>query len=216
MIGYVFLDSDDIWSSNKLYECNKFIERGYNFICHDMDIIDEKNNQKFKINLLKKNISFSKLLNNGNIIFNSSVVVKKDLLFDVGLVNENKNFIAAEDYNLWLKITKKSNNIIFLNKKLGKYQIHQGGISNKNMFNCTFNAIKKEFKKKINYKDKKYLLSNLSLVSSKNYYNKNLFFTLKRLKFSFINGSLIIKLTSLKIFLKLIIKYPFSTIRFKK
>lgn len=210
-----FLDSDDIWSPSKLCECNIFIEQGYDFICHDMDIINEKNNQKFKVSFFKKDISFSKLLNNGNIIFNSSVVVKKDLLFDVGLLNENKSIIAAEDYNLWLKITKKSKNIIFINKKLGKYRIHKSSISNKNMYDCTFNAIK-EFKKEININDKKYLLSNLSLVSSKNFFNSNFFITFKRLKFSFINGPIIIKLASIKLLIILIINFSFSKIRLKK
>ena len=99
-----FLDSDDWWVKNKLKICHNIIKKknDIDLIYHDLNIVNNKtslfNLRKIKSRKLKKPIIID-LLINGNPISNSSVVVKKDLLKKIGLIDENKKLIAAEDYN---------------------------------------------------------------------------------------------------------------------
>ena len=49
---------------------------------------------------------------NGNVINNSSVVVRKEIMILIGGVNEEKEMIGCEDYNTWLKILFLSSKIL--------------------------------------------------------------------------------------------------------
>ena len=64
------------------------------------------------------------VIEDGNAIGNSSVLVRRDILIKVGGINENKNMVAAEDFNTWLKIAKVTDKFKYLNKKLGFYLVH--------------------------------------------------------------------------------------------
>ena len=61
------------------------------------------------------------LLVNGNVISNSSVIVRK-ILTKIGLIEENKHLYG--DYNTWLKISKFTDQFLYIPKKLGYYYIH--------------------------------------------------------------------------------------------
>jgi glycosyltransferase involved in cell wall biosynthesis len=75
-----FLDSDDWWAPIKLEESLKILEQGFDLVYHDLFVV-KKNNQKFFFNKSRsrklKPPIFNDLLNYGNSIFNSSVIVKK-------------------------------------------------------------------------------------------------------------------------------------------
>ena len=64
------------------------------------------------------------VIEDGNAIGNSSVLVRRNILIKVGGINENKNMVAAEDFNTWLKIAKVTDKFKYLNKKLGFYLVH--------------------------------------------------------------------------------------------
>ena len=53
------------------------------------------------------------LLENGNAISNSSVIVRKNTK-KVGLIDESKELVAAEDYNTWLKIADLTNQFLYM------------------------------------------------------------------------------------------------------
>ena len=119
------MDSDDYWESSKLEKCYKKILDGNDLIFHNLEISGHHNK------LIKKQILrgrklykpyFKDLIINGNPISNSSVMVKKKFLFDVDLINEEKKMNAAEDYNLWIKISKKTEKFCFIDETLGYYQ----------------------------------------------------------------------------------------------
>ena len=52
---------------------------------------------------------YSDLVNFGPAFATSSVTVKKDLFQKIDLFNEDVNYLAWEDYDAWLKISKISN-----------------------------------------------------------------------------------------------------------
>ena len=104
-----FLDSDDWWTSDKLKYCIENVNNKVDLIYHELEVTS--NSPAFfegKINKsrqLKRPVLIDLLLN-GNVISNSSVIVRKKVLIKIGLIEENKDLIAAEDYNTWLKISK--------------------------------------------------------------------------------------------------------------
>ena len=120
-----FFDSDDVWESNKLREVKKVIDnQNPALVYHRMRyLIQNTPGKLMKTRKLKSN-AFIDLLVNGNIIANSSVVVKKEILMNVGLINESKDLIGIEDFNTWLKILKTNVPLIYCKQELGKYRIH--------------------------------------------------------------------------------------------
>lgn len=73
------------------------------------------------------------LIKEGNAIGNSSVIVRKSILIKIGGISENKNLVAAEDFNTWLRIAKITNQFMYLKKKLGYYLIHDVSAQKKNL-----------------------------------------------------------------------------------
>jgi glycosyltransferase involved in cell wall biosynthesis len=150
-----FLDSDDLWSANKLQKCFDLINNKINYISliyHGMDII--KNNRSFGRLRTREllNPAFNNLLVKGNTIAFSSVVVKKDLLVKVNGFNCSENMINTSDYNTWLKIAHCGYEITYLPESLGSYRIHEGNLSNHDFFPQVMEAVK-EFLPLVSVKD---------------------------------------------------------------
>ena len=118
-----FLDSDDWWKPEKLDTVLKSMSNDCDLIFHNLKIV------KNKSFLFSKSIgsydssltAFENLLFQGNLIPNSSVIVKKIILQEVNLISEDVSKISWEDYDCWLKISKISNNFSYINKDLGFY-----------------------------------------------------------------------------------------------
>ena len=73
---------------------------------------------------------FDTLIKNGNKIANSSAVVKKAKLLDIGLISEKDEKFSWEDYDCWLRLASKQNKFYFINKVLGYCWHGDGRISN--------------------------------------------------------------------------------------
>tara|TARA_E500000178_G_C16961645_1_gene726330 strand:- start:519 stop:1421 length:903 start_codon:yes stop_codon:yes gene_type:complete len=136
-----FLDSDDWWTLDKLEICLKDINEETDFIYHDLEIIYDKTNSflKRRDNIgreLKKPILNDLLIggiNVGNAIGNSSVIVRKNILTRIGGINENKNLVASEDYNTWLRIAKITDKFKYFKKKLGYYLVHDNSVQKRDL-----------------------------------------------------------------------------------
>lgn len=198
-----FLDSDDSWEKNKLDICLKYIEKkNIDFIYHDLNI-NYQNKKKFfsetmKGYYLKKPI-IKDLLKKGNSTPTSSIVVKKELIIKVGLLDESKNIAMSEDYNLTLKIASITDRFKYINKKLGTYLIHKENSSKKN-YDASNNAKHsiKKFLKYLNNKEIKWIKINLFYLKAKYYYNNKKFnIANKFLKICLINGNIKVKFKSL-------------------
>ena len=141
-----FLDSDDWWVSTKLEESLKVLDQGFDLVYHDLYIV-KKNDQKYffkKVHSRKfKSPVFNDLLNYGNGIFNSSVVVRKDKLDAVGGLSEDPDFIASEDFDLWLRIAKVTDKFKWIPKTLGYYWMGGGNISSKHQSIRSFTALER-------------------------------------------------------------------------
>jgi len=124
-----FLDSDDIWYPEKLANCIEYIEKGFDLVCHGEYWVGANSNKRKIFYGPEKKASYRSLLFNGNCISTSATVVRKKALTNVGNFSESSDMVTAEDYELWLKLSKSGIKIGFINKILGEYRIHEGNNS---------------------------------------------------------------------------------------
>ena len=132
-----FLDSDDWWNRDKLLKSINKINEGFEFIYHNVFLHQKKIN-KSNCKQIKYPV-FDDLYCNGNPIVTSSVVVKKELLLNVDRMTENKSLIAAEDFDTWLKISKKTNKFFLIKECLGHYSV------SKDIFSSNIGTMKELF-----------------------------------------------------------------------
>jgi len=124
-----FLDSDDSWYPDKLNDCIDFLENGYDLVCHS-ELWVELDKTSRQVNYgPASNATFKNLLLRGNCLSPSAVVVKRECLEMVNYFDEDINLITAEDYDLWLRISKKNYKIGFIDKVLGEFVIHENSNS---------------------------------------------------------------------------------------
>lgn len=139
-----FVDSDDWWTSNKLQECVAHMTEETDLIYHNLEIVKEEKSfirlEQIKSWQLNKPALID-LLVNGNPIANSSVVVRKDVLVEIGGLNESAELIGVEDYYAWLKIAENNRCFVYLPMRLGYYYINKQGISNKDMSHPARNSV---------------------------------------------------------------------------
>ena len=126
-----FLDSDDWWYPKKLEICLSFLEE-YDIIYHDLHVFSNKGRSLLGHRKSRKisKIPFEDLVMNGNILSNSTVVVRKSIVDKVGFISEDKKLIAVEDYDFWLNLAKNKAKFFFTNKILNIYVIHEKNITN--------------------------------------------------------------------------------------
>lgn len=125
-----FLDSDDVWYSNKLQACISRIENGDDLVCHGEYWRYPNGRWKTVFYGPEGRASYSSLLLRGNCISTSAVVVRRKFVDMCGGFSENPQFITAEDYDLWLRIVKEGASIGFIREVLGLYRLHKNSSSN--------------------------------------------------------------------------------------
>ena len=127
-----FLDSDDWWSPIKLERSLQFLNSGADIVYHDLFIVKNEK-QKYFLKRAKtfqvREPAYENLIHCGNALTNSSVVVRKTLLEQVGGLSEKKELIAWEDYDCWLRIAKHTERFVRINETLGYYWAAGGNAS---------------------------------------------------------------------------------------
>lgn len=124
-----FLDSDDIWTKDKLKKQIEFMElNNYDFTYTNYSIIDE--------NGILKNISCSgprKIKKNGYRLYNwagcLTVIYNSENLGKIQIIDIKKR----NDYAIWLKISKKSE-CFLLNENLAMYRHRSNSLSRVSKF----------------------------------------------------------------------------------
>jgi glycosyltransferase involved in cell wall biosynthesis len=143
-----FLDSDDWWHENKLQLAFEYLENGADLVYSDFYKVKSlKEKEIVKVRELKENITID-LLKNGNAICNSSVVVRKSILDKVGFFNEGQEYIAWEDFDLWLRISKITSHFVHINQPLVYYWFGGGNLSTSERTILTAQAIRRTYIRK--------------------------------------------------------------------
>jgi teichuronic acid biosynthesis glycosyltransferase TuaG len=162
-----FLDSDDFWYEMKLIEVVKAIDSNPNadIFCHHMNAVDERN-------CVKKVIYcgpfgdgvYKKLLVWGNMLSTSGVIINRRFLTDNAIrFDERKDFVAIEDYDMWMNIAAKGGCFELINKTLGAYMMQSDSLSLNidRVFKNHENVLKHHIYKIQNFENNKNKLWNL-------------------------------------------------------
>lgn len=128
-----FLDSDDVWYTNKLEVCMKASEEhdSYDVITNFELMVDLRYGSKKILRHGPFQSDFYKiLLIDGNRLSPSATLVRRAFIEQHSILfNESKNYITVEDYDLWLKIALKGARFKFINHVCGEYLIHSANNS---------------------------------------------------------------------------------------
>ena len=173
-----FLDSDDWWLPNKLLKSVNQLDAGADIVYHDLwsiSSLDKKKKFRKKIPT-RKLISpvFQDLLNNSNALCTSSVVVKKNTLNIVGYFSEEPLLIAAEDYDLWLRLSRHTENFIRIPETLGFYWDGGDNTTSEDNTITTINYFRKIYSRELSNDDKEFLPAWMSYELGRAYFKKGL------------------------------------------
>ena len=121
-----FCDDDDLWMPNKLEKQIAELERddGAGLVCSNEIAFDQNGNYGPMIRRELKDSDFTlESLVWTNRISSSTVLVRRTVLDDVGVMDEDPAIAAGEDYELWLRIARKYR-IAYIHLPLEKYRTH--------------------------------------------------------------------------------------------
>lgn len=202
-----FLDSDDWWTSDKLKTCCESINDEVDLIYHDLQIISDQprflRQNQIKSWQLKPHVLID-LMERGNAIATSSAVVRAKLLMQLNGMNESPDMIAAEDYNTWLRIAQVTKKFKYVSKRLGFYQLHNQGISQKDMSIPVKYAVA-DFIYILNTAQKNKFLANLKYTKGRfEYLAGNTAIAKQNLHFSLRHGQISVKLKSVMMLINVI------------
>lgn len=103
-----FLDADDWWKPCKLELSVQALSKDADFVYHDLLRAGPMPHKLLARRTIRsRKLShpvYENLVKYGNALLNSSVVVRRDLLVNVGGLSENPRLIAAEDFECWMRI----------------------------------------------------------------------------------------------------------------
>lgn len=124
-----FLDSDDWWYPEKLELSSRHFSNA-DVIYHDLRIFNGKRK------ILKKTAGrqvetpvFSDLMTRGNALSTSGVMTRKEVVEKAGSFSEDRDLVAVEDFDLWLRIARLTEKFVFIRKVLGAYLLSASGTS---------------------------------------------------------------------------------------
>jgi len=125
-----FLDSDDLWYPSKISTCLDYIKRDADAVCHRLWIRKDGILQNKLIPTPSYQNLYKTLLYKGNSIIATSAVMMKKQCFDrFGVFSEDPTIVTAEDYELWLRLSKRNIGWGFISEILGEYTVHSKNAS---------------------------------------------------------------------------------------
>lgn len=132
-----FLDSDDWWYSNKLEVLHQYISDNpqVDFVCHDLIMHNILSGKKriMSCGPIAPNL-YRDLLMYGNRFINSASSIKKTTIDNFNIkINESKNFISVEDYDLYLQLAALNAIFACINTPLGEYIVDNNNMSISNI-----------------------------------------------------------------------------------
>ncbi len=143
-----FLDSDDWWTPAKLRLSLEALDAGSDIVSHDLYVVTRSDQRVFWKKVRSRELKspvFDDLLASGNGLLNSSVVVRKRLLVEIGGVSEEPDLIGVEDFDTWLRISKLTDKFKRIQHTLGYYWLGGGNISNEDKYIQIIHVIKKRY-----------------------------------------------------------------------
>lgn len=130
-----FLDSDDWWSSDKLEVSMQVALAGVDVVYHDLAMVGTDGKPHCWRRSRAREVAspaYGDLIRNGNALPNSSVVVRKTRLDDIGGLCEDQYLVGWEDFDCWLRLAKSGCRFACVPGSHGYYWVGGGSVSNPN------------------------------------------------------------------------------------
>jgi glycosyltransferase involved in cell wall biosynthesis len=127
-----FLDSDDWWAPRKLELSVRALDSGADIVYHDLYLARSARSGWRPRRARTRPLSapaFRCLLERGNVLTNSSVVVRRRLLLEIGGLSEDPELTSWEDYECWLRLAAVTEKFTRLSQPLGWYWAGGGNVS---------------------------------------------------------------------------------------
>ena len=105
------------------------LSQGYDLVCHAEVWVGPGERRRNMYYGPEARATYESLLLDGNSISTSAVVVRREWLQHVGSFSVQSEFVTAEDYDLWLKLSRNGAQIGFVEEVLGEYLIHESNQS---------------------------------------------------------------------------------------
>jgi glycosyltransferase involved in cell wall biosynthesis len=130
-----FLDADDLWLPNYLEEQMKFIrERDCDLACADAEVFSDSSNHEktYMESLIAEatpmgEVTFLGLLSAEQSLITSGVVVRRELVFEVGLFDEALR--NSQDFDLWLRLARHGARMAYQRQTLLRYRSRDNSLS---------------------------------------------------------------------------------------
>ena len=123
-----FLDSDDSWHPQKLGRCIEQLQQGADLVCHAEMWMAPGFSRVVRYGPASRT-EYRSLLLGGNCLSTSAVVGRTKMFKAVDGFSERSDFITAEDYDLWLRLSKQGYRFDFIDEVLGTFRIHSASAS---------------------------------------------------------------------------------------
>lgn len=127
-----FLDSDDWWTIDKLDKCVAAMSQGADVVYHDLYLVKGNNQVHLRPTGSARQVQGNPaddLLHHGNALLNSSVVVRASVLKDVGPQCEDRVLVGAEDFDLWVRLGRRTDRFQCVPWTLGYYWAGGGNMT---------------------------------------------------------------------------------------
>jgi glycosyltransferase involved in cell wall biosynthesis len=128
-----FLDSDDWWAPDKIAASLPALDAGADVVYHDLHLVTRRRRDRW----LRKRV-FARavqppvradLIENGNALPLSSVVMRRSLLLDIGGMPEDRDLVAMEDYVCFINAAAMTDRFARIPGVHGYYWAGGGNIS---------------------------------------------------------------------------------------
>jgi len=128
-----YLDQDDEWLPQKLEKqlaiFTKYPNQKIGLVSCGANIVDDSGKLLMTINANGNNKSFSDMLIADYVTSNSSVLIPRKVIEEVGPRDESKNIGYYEDWDMWVRIMANGYMLKFVEEPLINYSIHANNFS---------------------------------------------------------------------------------------
>ncbi|HIJ43885.1 MAG: glycosyltransferase [Rhodospirillales bacterium] len=125
-----FLDSDDKWRPEKLERCLATADDALDVVGHGLVMFKGEREIRTILSGPGNKARYRSLLFGGSCMTPSAILIRTEFLKGLGGFSEDRAYITAEDYELWLKMAGAGACFAFIPDLLTDYRIHESSASN--------------------------------------------------------------------------------------
>ena len=126
-----FLDSDDVWYSDKLACVLAAFTTDVDLVCHAERWLETDGTSRVIEYGRRGRDHYDGLLFGGNALSTSAVTMRRTLLERLRGFDTDPQIVTAEDYDLWLRASREGGRFVFLPQPLGEFRRRHGSESSR-------------------------------------------------------------------------------------